>query len=61
MGDFIVLSVVGAIVVAIIIYLTKDRKKGVSIACKACPVPRSEKSKEGVPIWVNEYKRKSNK
>lgn len=61
MGDIIVLSILGAYVIGVIVYLTNDRKNGVSIVCKACPVPKSEKSKEGVPIWVNEYQKKHNK
>jgi hypothetical protein len=60
MGDLIVLSIVGAYVAAVIYYLVKDRKNGVSIGCKACSVPKNEKAKEGVPIWVNEYKKKNN-
>lgn len=59
MGDIIVLSIIGAYVLAVIIYLNKDRKNGVSAACKGCAVPRSAKSKEGVPNWVNEYQKKN--
>jgi hypothetical protein len=61
MGDIIVLSIVGMYVLVVLIYLNKDRKNGVSATCKACSVPRSRKSNEGVPIWVNEYQKKHNK
>lgn len=58
MGDILVLSIVGGYVAFVVYYLVKDRKKGVSIGCKACSLPRSEKAKEGIPIWVNEYQKK---
>ncbi len=59
MGDIIVVSIVVLIVAAIVFYLFKDHKKGVSAACKSCSLPKSAKELEKMPSWVNEYKGKS--
>ncbi len=56
MGDLIVLSVVALLVVGILYYLFKDRKKGVSAICKSCATSVATKKKDEMPAWVNEYK-----
>ncbi|NLA78845.1 MAG: FeoB-associated Cys-rich membrane protein [Erysipelothrix sp.] len=55
MGDFIVLSVVALLVIAILYYLFKDKKKGVAALCKSCATSLANK-KEEMPAWVQEYK-----